>query len=85
MSHWGKTSALVAHLAGVSLLSNSWNKEEIKLKEGSSDFSVNRLDIDLSNKNANKSCPSKIVVSYFTLFSRRVIIIRTRARSVYMM
>ena len=66
MSHWSKTSALVANLAGGSLLSCSWNKEEVKLKEGSSDLSADRLKIDVSNKNANKSYPSK---SFFCLIA----------------
>ena len=64
MSHWGKTSALVANLAGGSLLSCSRSKEKVKPKEGSSDLSVDRLKIDVSNKNANKSYPSK---SFFVL------------------
>ena len=88
MSHWGKTSALVANLAGGSLLSRSWNKEEVKLKEGSSDLSADRLKIDVSNKNANKSYPSKsFFLSYCMLFSRRItiiiFIIGMRGRSIY--
>ncbi|KAK2554647.1 S-phase kinase-associated protein 2, partial [Acropora cervicornis] len=69
MSHWGKTSALVANLAGGSLLSCSWNKEEVKLKEGSSDLSADKLKIDVSNKNANKSYPN-----YWTLLSDEIIL-----------